>query len=81
MHHTDKNPQLSLANQAQFLLINTPSAQWLLDCIPKDELHEDLQGIIRRFRPNFVITTETAFEENGFTQIKIGNTLFKVGHF
>ncbi|KAF2904992.1 hypothetical protein ILUMI_01176 [Ignelater luminosus] len=70
-------PQLSLTNQAQFLLINTASVQWLMDCIPENQFNKDLQGLINRFRPNFVVEFLQPFVENSCSQIKIGNILFK----
>lgn len=74
-----ENSKLALVNKAQFLLINTASVQWLLDRIPAKDLEENLHGLIGRFRPNFVVTLETAFGENEFGKIKIGNVFFKVG--
>ncbi|TKR81190.1 hypothetical protein L596_015105 [Steinernema carpocapsae] len=64
---------LNLSNQAPFLLINRASAAYLANIIslPTEE-------IIARFRANFVIDCETAFEEDNFAEIHVGSIEFEV---
>ncbi|XP_075155094.1 molybdenum cofactor sulfurase [Haematobia irritans] len=70
---------LSLTNQAQFLLINRVSAKWLSQKITTET--EPLQSTINRFRANFVIETNKAFEENDIESLQIGSTRFEVHSF
>lgn len=73
----DANQQLSLANQAQFLLINSMSAKWLLDRLPKNEV-ESLASLTKRFRPNFVVDLGAPFGENDHKFFKIGELFLQV---
>lgn len=68
--------EISLANQAQFLLINSSSVKWLSQKVTTEK--EPLQSTIDRFRANFVIETSTPFEENEIEIISIGNITFNV---
>lgn len=70
--------QLSLANKAQFLLINKASVQWLLDDIPKEYLEDDIQNLIYRFRPNFVVNFPNPLVENNLSDIWINKIHFTV---
>ncbi|XP_030381510.1 molybdenum cofactor sulfurase [Scaptodrosophila lebanonensis] len=63
--------QLSLVNQAQFLLINCASVRSL-------QLDEPLEDTVDRFRANIVIDTETPFDELSYTQLRIGPVDFNV---
>jgi uncharacterized protein YcbX len=56
--------RLSLANKAQYLLINVASVEWLRKRIPGDEFEETLETTIQRFRPNLVVKFDNAYVEN-----------------
>ncbi|KAK4887310.1 hypothetical protein RN001_003581 [Aquatica leii] len=71
---TDGERLLSLSNQAQFLLINTASIQWLSDCDALNSLN--VQDLIYRFRPNFVVRFHEPLVENKCKQVQIGNFFF-----
>uniref|UniRef100_A0A1I8N1B6 Molybdenum cofactor sulfurase n=1 Tax=Musca domestica TaxID=7370 RepID=A0A1I8N1B6_MUSDO len=71
--------EISLANQAQFLLINRSSVQWLAQKVTSEK--EPLQNTIDRFRANFVIETSSAFDENDMEMLSIGDTTFNVDGF
>ncbi|XP_073830105.1 molybdenum cofactor sulfurase [Musca autumnalis] len=70
---------ISLANQAQFLLINRSSVQWLAQKVTSER--EPLQNTIDRFRANFIIETSSPFEENDIETLVIGDTAFSVEGF
>lgn len=63
--------QLSLVNQAQFLLVNRSSVRSL-------QFEEPLDETVDRFRANIIIDTDVPFEELGYTQLRIGNVHFEV---
>lgn len=63
--------QLSLVNQAQFLLVNRASVRSL-------QFEEPLDETLDRFRANIVIDTDMPFAELAYTQLRIGNVHFKV---
>ncbi|EDV95146.1 molybdenum cofactor sulfurase [Drosophila grimshawi] len=63
--------QLSLVNQAQFLLVNRASVRSL-------GFEEPLDETVDRFRSNIVIDTGVPFEELEFGQLRIGEVLFQV---
>ncbi|XP_018567860.1 molybdenum cofactor sulfurase 3 isoform X2 [Anoplophora glabripennis] len=67
----ETSSQLSLANKAQYLLINSKSVEWLMQKIPENELIEDKYSVIQRFRPNLVVNFSQPFQEN-----KYGGFLF-----
>ncbi|XP_007240365.3 molybdenum cofactor sulfurase [Astyanax mexicanus] len=75
---------LSLANEAQFLLINRASVALLLDHIANEndcaDNHTsfDMIQLIHRFRANLVISGLEAFEEEDWSDVKIGGALFQV---
>lgn len=72
---------LSLANQAQYLILNTESVKWLKSRIPNND-NESLNSIIARFRPNFVIKFDKPFQENDYNEFIFGDNLtFKVSYF
>ncbi|CAH1186804.1 unnamed protein product [Phyllotreta striolata] len=73
----EEDLQLSFANQAQYLLINSTSVEWLRNQVPEGELDEDLESTISRFRPNLVARFSQPFEENGIKEILIGDLSFK----
>lgn len=66
---------LSLANQAQFLVVNYRSVEWLSSKIDDwGEIEsEDLDSTVDRFRGNLLIETAVAFDENSFKSLRIGN--------
>ncbi|XP_061390109.1 molybdenum cofactor sulfurase 3, partial [Musca vetustissima] len=70
---------ISLANQAQFLLINRASVQWLSQKVTTEK--EPLQNTIDRFRANIIIETSGAFEENDIETLTIGDVTFNVEGF
>ncbi|GBP16757.1 Molybdenum cofactor sulfurase [Eumeta japonica] len=71
--------EISLSNQAQFLLINRSSVMWLTKKINSEK--ESLDHTVDRFRANLVIETPTALEEMNFKSLTIGDTEFKVDGF
>jgi molybdenum cofactor sulfurtransferase len=75
--------QISLANQAQYLLINTQSVRWLANKVDdwgdvqySDDF--DLEGVVARFRGNLIIDTDLPLVESEWTGLKIGGIDFKV---
>uniref|UniRef100_A0A7G3ASK4 Molybdenum cofactor sulfurase n=1 Tax=Lutzomyia longipalpis TaxID=7200 RepID=A0A7G3ASK4_LUTLO len=74
--------EISLANQAQFLLINSTSVSWLMDKVKDWEYEENrdvlLAGVVDRFRGNIVIKSSKCLEEANWKVLKIGPILFKV---
>ncbi|KAH8291581.1 hypothetical protein KR018_001258 [Drosophila ironensis] len=63
--------QLSLVNQAQFLLVNKSSVRSL-------KFEEPLDDTVDRFRANIVIDTGGAFDELSYHRITIGKERFQV---
>ncbi|VEN56244.1 unnamed protein product [Callosobruchus maculatus] len=74
----DSTGNLSFANKAQYLLINSTSVSWLLDQIPEENFTEDINTTILRFRPNFVVDLRKSFAENDADEFVIGKLHFKV---
>lgn len=69
---------ISLSNQAQFLLINVASVDWLTkkveDWIELDDVPEKvLKNTVDRFRANFIIESPIPLEESEWKSIRIGN--------
>ncbi|XP_059616786.1 molybdenum cofactor sulfurase 3 [Phlebotomus argentipes] len=79
---TNDLPEISLANQAQFLLINTTSVSWLMDKVTDWDDQVDREGllpnVVDRFRGNIVIKSSKSMEEGAWKMIRIGPNLFKV---
>lgn len=72
-HHAnrlDKTLSVSLADGYPYLLIGSESLDFL-----NDKLEEEIT--IQRFRPNIVISSNTAHEEDSFDFFQIGNVKFK----
>ncbi|KAI1902016.1 hypothetical protein AGOR_G00040370 [Albula goreensis] len=74
---------LSLVNEAQYLMINRASIEALQEHIIRrnnsnNHQHFDVQQLIDRFRANLVVWGKEPFEEDDWTGVKIGNTIFKV---
>lgn len=74
---------LSLANQAQFLVMNYRSVEWLSSKIEDwgEIENENLDSTIDRFRGNLLIKTKEAFDENSFKSIRIGDVGFTADGF
>ncbi|KAJ8966191.1 hypothetical protein NQ317_015411, partial [Molorchus minor] len=72
----DTTPQLSLVNKAQYLLINSASVKWLMDKITDSDFEEDIESVIQRFRPNFVVNFSKPFQENKFESFTFDENLF-----
>lgn len=76
---------ISLSNQAQFLLINVASVDWLTKKVENwrelDDVPEKvLQNTIDRFRANLIIESACSLEESDWKSIRIGNVkLFTTG--
>ncbi|XP_004529791.1 molybdenum cofactor sulfurase isoform X1 [Ceratitis capitata] len=70
---------ISLANQAQFLLVNRASVRWLANKVETEK--EPLDQTVDRFRGNLILETASAFEENSFEEISIGGVNFKMEGF
>ncbi|XP_021941383.1 molybdenum cofactor sulfurase isoform X2 [Zootermopsis nevadensis] len=68
---------LSLSNQAQFLLVNKSSVQWLSDQIDWEQSDCDKESLLERFRSNLVIQGLKPFEENEWTHFQIGRVKFQ----
>lgn len=69
---------ISLSNQAQFLLINVASVDWLTRKIENwmelDDVPEKmLQNTVDRFRANLIIESSVPLDESNWTSIRIGN--------
>lgn len=72
---------ISLSNQAQFLLINVASVDWLTkkvdDWMELDDVPEKmLQNTIDRFRANLIVESATPLEESQWKSLRIGNVQF-----
>jgi molybdenum cofactor sulfurtransferase len=72
----DDSRDITLSNQAQFLLVNKTSVEWLADKVVNYE--EDIDRFVARFRGNLIIETENPLEEMKWKQLKIGNVTFAV---
>lgn len=75
--------ELTLANQAQFLVVNYRSVEWLSskveDWVETDS--EDLDCTVERFRGNLIIETPEPFEENALKAMEIGDVKLKADSF
>ncbi|XP_041100886.1 molybdenum cofactor sulfurase isoform X2 [Polyodon spathula] len=73
---------LSLVNEAQYLMVNRTSILHLQEEIQKrnnaSTLQFNTEQLIGRFRANFVVCGTQPFEEDGWTELKIGHTSFQV---
>ncbi|XP_058443494.1 molybdenum cofactor sulfurase 3-like [Malaya genurostris] len=74
--------EIALANQAQFLLINQSSVQWLAEKVPDwddFECEPTLDSLVDRFRGNLIIETGSRpMEEIQWKRVKIGEHEFAV---
>lgn len=75
--------ELSLVNQAQFLVVNYKSVEWLSSKVDNwgDSKGENTDTTIDRFRGNLLIEAAEAFDENAFKSIKIGNVRLNADGF
>ncbi|KAK1172322.1 molybdenum cofactor sulfurase-like [Acipenser oxyrinchus oxyrinchus] len=73
---------LSLVNEAQYLMVNRTSILHLQEEIQKrndaSTLQFNTEHLIGRFRANLVVCGTQPFEEDGWTELKIGHTSFQV---
>lgn len=67
--------QLSLVNEAQYLLINIASIKHLANAIPNYE--RTIIDLVLRFRANLVVKTDVSFIEQSCKQVRIGDNIFK----
>nr|CAI5836654.1 unnamed protein product [Callosobruchus analis] len=74
----DSSVNLSFANKAQYLLINSASVSWLVDQIPEENFVEHINTTILRFRPNLVVDLGKSFAENDAEEFVVGKLRFKV---
>ncbi|XP_071100767.1 molybdenum cofactor sulfurase-like [Haliotis cracherodii] len=83
---TSDTARLSLANESQFLLISRESVKSLQkkmaeqddpgqEKIGQCQGHSDTDNLLLRFRGNLVIGGGSGFEEEDWTQVKIGNNV------
>lgn len=70
--------ELSLANQAQFLLLNMQSIKWLSSLITDPSVKFTNENLVARFRPNLVINGNQAFEELDYQVVTIGKNELEV---
>lgn len=69
-------PPMSFSSQAQYLLINENSIEWLVERIPKKS-DCNRTTILDRFRGNLIVRGAKAFDETLWTSVQIGNNKFK----
>lgn len=75
---TQSGENISLSNQAQFLLISEPSVRWLMDQVDEWDSQDNVEHIVDRFRGNLIIDNCVALIENEWKAIKIGSTELQV---
>lgn len=74
-----ENSTLSLANQAQYLLLNTASVKTLAQSIPNFIMNESsFLGLLSRFRANFIVDFDAPFIESECQIVDIGDVQFNV---
>lgn len=78
-------PQLSLANEAQYLLLSMSSLERLLADVRRQQPEwqgVDVDGLATRFRANFVVRGEVGvYAEERWKEVRIGRQKFQVGEF
>ena len=73
--HGNNNLQ-SLANEAQFLILNKSSGQELYDKVSENlEVDQKVDWILEQFRGNLIVDGCQPGEESEWTQIQIGSDL------
>lgn len=78
--------EISLSNQAQFLLLNQESVRWLTDKVEDWEDIEmqnetNFEKIVDRFRGNIIVEGAESLSENTWTTLEIGEVTFHVQGF
>jgi molybdenum cofactor sulfurtransferase len=73
-----KNGDITLVNQAQFLLINELSVVWLMSHVKHWDSSEDVDNIVDRFRGNLIVENAEALTENQWKSVVIGGCEFIV---
>lgn len=80
-------PSISFANEAQFLLVNRTSVEWLVDKVDEwttadsenPRRHSDhLDETVDRFRANLIVETAGEFDENTWHRLRFGDVEFRV---
>lgn len=73
-------PSLSLANEAQYLMLSESSLEQLLVAISPDSAGLDIYDLALRFRANFVVSDGEMepYGEEKWKEIGIGNHTFQV---
>ncbi|XP_066247103.1 molybdenum cofactor sulfurase 2 isoform X1 [Euwallacea similis] len=73
---------LSLANKAEYLLVNLATVRWLRERIPQEDvLCHSLESVLLRFRANFVVDFTEPFVENDLAILLFNDVTFKFsGH-
>lgn len=79
--HDGEQKQLSLSNQAQFLLINKATVRWLREKILDPNFVDDIDNLTDRFRGNLIIDMENELAERDWHKLVIGNQEFKVNMY
>lgn len=69
---------MSLANKAEYLLVNLASVRWLRDRIPREDVCHTLDSIVSRFRANFVVDFTEPLVENELDVFLFDDVPFKV---
>ncbi|XP_039749552.1 molybdenum cofactor sulfurase [Pararge aegeria] len=77
-NNSGEHNMLSLSNQAQYLLINKATVQWLKNKIRDLTFTDDLDSLTDRFRGNLVIDTAHELIEREWQTVTIGKHQFKV---
>ncbi|XP_058063911.1 molybdenum cofactor sulfurase [Anopheles bellator] len=81
-HRNGRHREISLNNQAQFLLVNRTSVQWIYDRIEDwDALGPappPLDSLVDRFRGNLIVETVRPLEEREWRQVTIGERTLSV---
>ncbi|KAI4315918.1 hypothetical protein L6164_023947 [Bauhinia variegata] len=75
------NSELTFANEAQFLLVSEESVSDLNNRLSANVQKSICEAIIQvtasRFRPNLVVSGGRPYDEDGWTQLRIGNNTFR----
>lgn len=73
-------PLLSLANEAQYLMLSQSSLEQLLSSVSPEKAGLDIDDLALRFRANFVVGSKEMepYGEERWKEIKIGDHSFQV---
>lgn len=69
--------KLSFSSQAQFLMINEASIEWLIEQLPNNS-DCNKETILDRFRGNIIVKGAEPFNEINWSKITIGKNMFEV---